>query len=220
VALSFNIHRRHLTAEQKRELIAKLLKAKPEASNVTVAKQVKADDKTVAKVRRDLESTSEIPRLEKTIGADRRARKVRLAKKAKPAPSTASTTVPQSSVPANTESMESMESTEERDKMSARDKRHAERRRQRARQDIDDLVDHYDIDGFAQLLFDAVGQNKANAVVTALQKLLVAEDGAAANGNDVDTDTSAAAAKAAHAAADDGLDIPPHLRRTSPEAAQ
>jgi hypothetical protein len=30
---SANIHRRHLTAEQKRELIAKLINAKPEASN-------------------------------------------------------------------------------------------------------------------------------------------------------------------------------------------
>src|SRR5262249_49105072 len=55
--LSANLHRRHLTSEQKRELIAKVLKAKPEASNATVAKQVKADDKTVAKIRRKLEST-------------------------------------------------------------------------------------------------------------------------------------------------------------------
>jgi hypothetical protein len=59
--LSANIHRRHLTAEQKRDLIAKVLKAKPAASNRQIAKQVKADDKTVAKVRADLESRSEIP---------------------------------------------------------------------------------------------------------------------------------------------------------------
>jgi len=72
--LPANLHRRHLTSEQKRELIAKVLKAKPEASNATVAKQVKADDKTVAKVRRKLESTSEIPKLKKTLGADGKAR--------------------------------------------------------------------------------------------------------------------------------------------------
>src|SRR6516225_11111327 len=72
--LPANLHRRHLTSEQKRELIAKVLKAKPEASNATVAKQVKADDKTVAKVRRKLESTSEIPKLEKTVGKDGKAR--------------------------------------------------------------------------------------------------------------------------------------------------
>jgi hypothetical protein len=62
--ISANIHRRHFTAEQKRELIAKLLKAKPEVSNVIVAKQAKADDKTVAKVRRELEGRSEIPNVE------------------------------------------------------------------------------------------------------------------------------------------------------------
>ena len=43
-------------------------------SNATVAKQTTADDKTVAKVRRKLEATSEIPRLEKTTGRDGRSR--------------------------------------------------------------------------------------------------------------------------------------------------
>jgi hypothetical protein len=73
--ISANLHRRHLTADQKRDLIAKVLKAKPEVSNRQIAKQVKADDKTVANVRRDLESTAEIPKLEKTVGADGKARK-------------------------------------------------------------------------------------------------------------------------------------------------
>jgi hypothetical protein len=72
--ISANLHRRHLTSELKRELIEKVLKAKPEASNATVAKQVKANDKTVAKVRRKLESTSEIPKLNKTVGADGKSR--------------------------------------------------------------------------------------------------------------------------------------------------
>ena len=56
LAVSLNIHRRHLTGEQKRELIAKLLKAKPEASNRSIGAQIKVDDKTVASVRRELES--------------------------------------------------------------------------------------------------------------------------------------------------------------------
>jgi hypothetical protein len=64
LAISLNIHRRHLTSEQKRDLIAALLKANPEQSNLAIAKQVKADDKTVAKVRTDLESRSEIPNVE------------------------------------------------------------------------------------------------------------------------------------------------------------
>ena len=86
LVLSLNVHRRHLTSEQKRELIAALLKAKPEASNVTIAKQVKADDKTVAKARDGLESTLEIPRLEKTVGADGKARKRPVKIKPKPGP--------------------------------------------------------------------------------------------------------------------------------------
>jgi hypothetical protein len=68
--VSANLHRRHLTGEQKRELIAKVLQAKPEASNRTIAKQI-----TVAAVRDDLESTGEIPQLEKTVGADGKKRK-------------------------------------------------------------------------------------------------------------------------------------------------
>jgi hypothetical protein len=68
--LSANLHRRHLTGEQKRDLIAKVLKAKPGESNRKIAKQTKVDHKTVAAVRDDLESVGEIPHLEKTVGAD------------------------------------------------------------------------------------------------------------------------------------------------------
>jgi ParB-like nuclease domain len=56
-----NIHRRHLTSEQKRELIAKLLKENPVRSNLATATLAHADDKTVASVRKDLEARSEIP---------------------------------------------------------------------------------------------------------------------------------------------------------------
>ena len=62
--LSANVHRRHLTAEQRRDLIAKVLKADPAKSNRQIAKQVKADDKTVANVRHDLEARAEIPHVE------------------------------------------------------------------------------------------------------------------------------------------------------------
>jgi hypothetical protein len=72
---SKNLHRRHLTSEQKRDLIAKVLKATPATSNRQIAKRVKADDKTVAKVRAELESTAEIPQLKATIGKDGKTRK-------------------------------------------------------------------------------------------------------------------------------------------------
>ncbi|MBR1286070.1 hypothetical protein JQ597_28865 [Bradyrhizobium sp. AUGA SZCCT0177] len=81
--ISANIHRRHLTAEQKRELIAAVLKAQPAKSNRTIAKQTKANHKTVGAVRDKLEATGEIPQLAKTVGADGKARKPP-AEKAKP----------------------------------------------------------------------------------------------------------------------------------------
>jgi hypothetical protein len=72
--VSANIHRRHLTAEQKRELIAKLLKATPEKSNRQIAETVKASHVTVGAVRAEMESTGQIDQLAKTVGKDRKAR--------------------------------------------------------------------------------------------------------------------------------------------------
>jgi hypothetical protein len=74
IALSLNVHRRHLTPEQKRDLIAELLKATPEKSNRQIADEVKADHKTVGKVRAEKEATGEIPQLKKTTGKDGKAR--------------------------------------------------------------------------------------------------------------------------------------------------
>ena len=62
--ISANIHRRHLTAEQKRELIAKLLAAKPDQSDRQTAKLAKVDHKTVATVRKEQEARGEIPHVE------------------------------------------------------------------------------------------------------------------------------------------------------------
>jgi hypothetical protein len=84
--VSKNLQRRHLTQEQKRDLIAKVLKAKPEASNREIARDVKADDKTVAKVRDELESTAEIPQLKKTTGRDGKKRPTHKATAPTPAP--------------------------------------------------------------------------------------------------------------------------------------
>jgi ParB-like nuclease domain len=64
--ISANIHRRHLTAEQKRELIAKLIKAQPEKSNRQIAKTAKVDHKTVGAARAELEGRGEIPHVETT----------------------------------------------------------------------------------------------------------------------------------------------------------
>jgi ParB-like chromosome segregation protein Spo0J len=74
--ISKNIHRRHLTAEQKRDLIAKLVKAKPEKSDRQIAETVKASPTTVGKIRGEMESTVQSGQLpEKRIGKDGKARK-------------------------------------------------------------------------------------------------------------------------------------------------
>ena len=52
--ISKNIHRRHLTAQQRRDAVAALLKADPEKSNLQIAKTARVDDKTVAVVRMKL----------------------------------------------------------------------------------------------------------------------------------------------------------------------
>jgi ParB-like chromosome segregation protein Spo0J len=81
IVLSLNVHRRHLTPEQKDEVIAKILKAKSELSNRQIGKLVKADHHKVAKVRRKAESTGEVSPVEKTVGADGKKRKAKAAKK-------------------------------------------------------------------------------------------------------------------------------------------
>jgi ParB-like chromosome segregation protein Spo0J len=67
--ISKNIHRRHLTPEQKRELIAKLLKAKPEQSDRQIAKQTKASPTTVGKIRNQSEATGDVSKLDTRIDA-------------------------------------------------------------------------------------------------------------------------------------------------------
>jgi hypothetical protein len=71
--ISANIHRRHLTNEQKRDLIGNLLKADPEKSNRQIAKLTKADHKTVGAVRSEKEGRGEIPHVKKR--ADTKGRK-------------------------------------------------------------------------------------------------------------------------------------------------
>ena len=62
--LSKNVHRRHLTAEQRRDAIATFIKVDPRASNREVARALKVDDKTVASVRAEPVSNAEIPQME------------------------------------------------------------------------------------------------------------------------------------------------------------
>jgi hypothetical protein len=80
--ISKNIHRRHLTAEQKRDVIAKLLKATPEKSDRQIANATKASPTTVGAVRAEMEATGDVSKLD--TRTDTKGRK-QLAKKPKKA---------------------------------------------------------------------------------------------------------------------------------------
>jgi protein gp37 len=62
--ISANINRRHLTAEQKRDLIAKLIEATPEKSNRQIAETVKASHHTVGAVRTKMEGRGQVAHVE------------------------------------------------------------------------------------------------------------------------------------------------------------
>jgi hypothetical protein len=64
---SANNHRRHLTPETNRELIARLLKERPERSDRAIAELVGKDHKTVAAIRRKEEDVGSIPHVEKRV---------------------------------------------------------------------------------------------------------------------------------------------------------
>jgi len=68
--ISMNLHRRHLTAEQRRDLVADMLKAQPELSDRTIASTTRVSDKTVGAVRRRLEAGAEIPHQQSRKGKD------------------------------------------------------------------------------------------------------------------------------------------------------
>lgn len=74
-SIALNMLRRHMSREQRRAVIAARLKAAPEKSNVQHAKALGVSDNTVRAVRQELESTSQIARLETTVGADGKARR-------------------------------------------------------------------------------------------------------------------------------------------------
>jgi DNA-binding Lrp family transcriptional regulator len=91
--ISKNIHRRHLTAEQKRDLVAKLLKATPEKSNRQIAKAVGVSHPHVAKVREELEASGDVETV--TTSIDTKGRK----QPAKKANVVHARVLPQSSTP-------------------------------------------------------------------------------------------------------------------------
>jgi len=60
LAYSLNVHRRHLTAEKKRELIAALIKDDPNKSDRQISKEAGASPTFVGKVRAEKEATGDV----------------------------------------------------------------------------------------------------------------------------------------------------------------
>jgi ParB-like chromosome segregation protein Spo0J len=83
--ISANIRRRHLTAEQKRELIVRF--ADRTKSDRAIAADMKTNKDTVGRLRKKAEATVATETVEKRVGKDGKARK-RPAKQARKQPST------------------------------------------------------------------------------------------------------------------------------------
>jgi len=77
--LTLNLDRRHLSREQRREVIATVLRAHPEWSDNRIGHVTKTTDKTVGTVREELVTTSEIPKLDRLVGEDGKERPARAA---------------------------------------------------------------------------------------------------------------------------------------------
>jgi hypothetical protein len=84
-----NIHRRHLTGEQKREVVAALLTANPQRSDRSTAKIAQVSPTTVGTVRATLEQAGDVSRLDTRTDSLGRAQPA-----TKPAPVTAERVLP------------------------------------------------------------------------------------------------------------------------------
>lgn len=74
VVLIRNLHRRHLSRQERRKALAALVKAHPEKSDRALARTAKVSDKTVAAERKKQEATAEIPQMAQTVGEDGKTR--------------------------------------------------------------------------------------------------------------------------------------------------
>src|SRR5262249_12801700 len=71
--ISANIHRRHLTAEPKRDLIIAVLKGQPQKSNRQIAKETGTSHPHVAKIRQEAEKAGNVETI--TTSIDTKGRK-------------------------------------------------------------------------------------------------------------------------------------------------
>lgn len=86
IAVSLNKHRRHTSQEERRHHIITVLKGNPNRRDLDVAKEVGCSDKTVTRIRRDLERREEIPSVTRSTDSLGRDMPVRKPETAKPTP--------------------------------------------------------------------------------------------------------------------------------------
>lgn len=74
LAFSLNLHRRHLSREQRRDLIAESLRSDPQMSNREHARRTGASTTTVGSVREGMEDDGRLSKLDSRTSADGRTR--------------------------------------------------------------------------------------------------------------------------------------------------
>jgi DNA-binding transcriptional regulator YhcF (GntR family) len=72
--ISHNVHRRHLTPEERQKRLEAAIIANPAASARAIAEKVGVDKNKVVKARKKLESTGAVRTVQKTVGKDGKAR--------------------------------------------------------------------------------------------------------------------------------------------------
>jgi len=161
LAVMDNLARRHLTREQKRKIVEMFLKTDPVQSNRTVSKKTGVDHKTVGGVRNDMESTGEIPQLDKRKGSDGRVRKSVPSREKRPAVE---------DTPSPSPSLDEAAFKSSPKGKSTRSKKSSEDSRQKRVLLIDTLLDYSD-----DLLPEDIRQVALNTVDISLGKLKGAE---------------------------------------------
>jgi ParB-like chromosome segregation protein Spo0J len=105
LVISANIRRRHLKPKQKRDLIAKLLKATPEKSDRQIAEAAKSNRTTVGQIRKTLEKVGDVSIVDTRTDSTGREQPAHKASAAKPAAATSTKTACVDIGPASTGEM-------------------------------------------------------------------------------------------------------------------
>jgi hypothetical protein len=195
--ISMNIRRRHLSANQRRSLLMKVVKAQPEKSDRAIADKVGVDHKQVSRARRKAESTGAIAPVKKRTGVDGKKRRQPAKKRAKTPTTSSPPTVPRAAAPPAVAPPEpatpsECSKTKDLEQQIAADRKYA---RDLVKQDR----------SAAQWLRAILGnERRRSAVADALVGALTesATPSSATGGNDTDAAESAEARKVVFATAD------------------